>query len=130
MADTLASLLTTQVTVVPTNRADTWTALKPILEDSGFSVNVTVFGVVADKELPAEIVATHIHDGTKLNIKLVAQDATGGTEVSVEEQIREIQTTDEKPELFKKSKGVNAKLPNAKWVWKVLERLEKAVEKR
>ena len=66
---------------VRTNRADTWTALKAILEDAGFTVEVKGFEVTAGGDLPSEVVAKH-KDGTKLDVKL-----SGDTNVSINEEM-------------------------------------------
>ncbi len=66
---------------VRTNRADTWTALKAILEDAGFTVEVRGFEVTAGRDLPSEVVAKH-KDGTKLDVTL-----SGDTKVSINEEM-------------------------------------------
>ncbi len=66
---------------VRTNRADTWTALKAILEDAGFTVEVKGFEVTAGGDLPSKVVAKH-KDGTKLDVEL-----SGDTKVSIREEM-------------------------------------------
>ncbi len=97
---------------VRTNRADTWTALKAILEDAGFTVEVKGFEVMAGRDLPSQVVAKH-KDGTKLDVTL-----SGDTKVSILQEMPPGTTPD-----------AISWIKNARY-GEVLRRLREKVERR